>query len=264
MRRALSLAALVLAAVAPPALAGEYDPGTVPPEASPRPPSSSRVLHVGRGGIQAAVDRARPGDTIRVPAGSYLGPVDIRGASKRGLRLVGDGARVRGTIRIRDTAAVTVRGFGITGAVVLDGVDGYVLEHLRVTGGESAAIDARRSPSGTIARVLVHADHAGIAVGYSRTIVRAKRTFVREVTVEGGHVGIALVHANAVTVSRARIIDNDVGISTIASTGVVLRDNDIRSSGVGVLLSGGAPPLMESNRFASNVTDVNVIQPPES
>jgi hypothetical protein len=188
--------------------------------------------------------------------------VEIRGASKRGLRLIGHGARVRGTIRVRDTAAITLRGFDITGAVELDRVDGFVVERLRVSGGESAAIDARRSPGGTIARVLVRADHAGIAVGYSRARVRARRTFVREVTVEGGLVGIALAHANAVTVSRARVVDNDVGISAIASTGVVLRDNDISSSGVGVLLSGAAP-LMENNRFASNVTDVRVIRPPE-
>ena len=44
----------------------------------------------------------------------------------------------------------------------------------------------------------------------------------------------------------------------------MLRDNDIRSSGVGILLSGGAAPLLEGNRFFDNVTDVHAIQPPES
>ena len=250
---------LAAAAHAPTALAGDYEPGSVPPEPSARPPSSGRVLHVRRGGIQAAIRRARPGDTIRVPAGTYRGPVEIRGGSKRGLRLVGDEARIRGTIRVRDTAAITLRGLHVEGAIMLDRVDRYVLEHLRVAGGESAAIDARRSPGGTIARVLVRADHAGIAVGHSRATARAKRTFVREVTVEGGLVGIALFRARAVTVSRARVLDNDVGVSVIAGSGLVLRDNDIRSSGVGVLLSGGAAPLMETNRFASNVTDVHVL-----
>jgi Periplasmic copper-binding protein (NosD) len=264
MRRTVAVAAVLACVLAPPALAGEYEPGTVPPEASQRPPSSGRVLHVGRGGIQAAIDRARPGDTIRVPGGSYRGPVEIRGASKRGLRLIGQGARVRGTIRVRDTAAIDLRGFDVTGFVILDRVDGYRLERLRVTGGEGAGIDARRSPGGTIVRVLVRADHTGIAVGYSGAIVRAKRTFIREVTVEGGFAGIALAHARAVTVSRARVLDNDVGVSVIAGAGLVLRDNDIRSSGVGVLLSGGAAPLLENNRFLDNVTDVHVIRPPES
>jgi Periplasmic copper-binding protein (NosD) len=255
---------MVAAVVAPRAVAGEYDPGTVPPEASARPPSSGRVLHVGRAGIQAAIDRARPGDTIRIPARTYRGPVEIRGASKRGLRLLGDGARIRGTIRVRDTAAITLRGLDVTGSVVLDRVDRYVLERMRVTGGERAAIDVRRSPGGTIARVLVRADHAGIAVGYASAAVRARRTFVREVTVEGGFVGIALTYASAVTVSRARLLDNDVGVSVTAGSGLVLRDNDIRDSGVGVLVSGAAAPVIESNRFASNVTDVHVIQPPEA
>ena len=250
---------LAAAAHAATALAGEYEPGSVAPEPSARPPSSGRVLHVGRGGIQAAIRRARPGDTIRVASGTYRGAVEIRGASKRGLRLLGDDARIRGTIRVRDTAAITLRGLRVEGSIVLDRVDGYVLERLRVMGGERAAIDARRSPGGTIARVLVHADHAGIALGHSRATVRARRTFVREVTVEGGLVGIVLFRASAVTVSRTRVLDNDVGVSVIAGTGLVLRDDDIRSSGVGVLLSGGAAPLMESNRFASNVTDVHVL-----
>ena len=71
---------------------GAYEPGTVPPESTPQPSSSGRVLQVGRGGIQAAVDRARPGDTVRVRRGTYRGRVEIRGASKRGVRLIGDRA----------------------------------------------------------------------------------------------------------------------------------------------------------------------------
>ena len=100
----------------------------MPPESSPQPSSSGRVLHVGRGGIQAAVDRARPGDTIRVRRGTYRGRVEIRGASKRGVSLLGDRATIQGAVRVRDTAAVTLRGLTVTRGVRVDDVDRYVLD----------------------------------------------------------------------------------------------------------------------------------------
>src|SRR5215210_796027 len=132
MRSALAAVGLAL-------LAGAYDPGTVPPASTSQPAPSGRVLHVGRGGIQAAVERARAGDTIRIAPGTYRGRVEIRGASKRGLRIVGDRVTLRGAIAVRDTAAITIRGVRVVGGdIALHGVDRYVLDRLRVTGSEAA------------------------------------------------------------------------------------------------------------------------------
>jgi nitrous oxidase accessory protein NosD len=265
MRRG-SLVALALFAVpVTPAVAGEYDPGTVPPEGSQRPAASGRVLEVRRGDrIQAAMRRARPGDTVRVAPGSYAGDVEIRGASKRGVRLVGDRVTIRGTVTVRETAGITLRGLAARG-VVVDRVDRYVLDRLRVSGSEGAGVDVRRSPGGTITRVLASGNHgAGIALSVTPATQRAARTFVREVTVRDNTVGIAVDRARATTISRARILGNDVGVSATGATDLVVRDNDIASSGVGVLLSGGAPPVLEANRMQSNVTDVQTINPPEA
>ena len=113
-------------------VSGAYEPGTVPPESTPQPSSSGRVVHVGRGGIQAAVDRARRGDTVRIRRGTYRGRVEIRGASKRGVSLVGDGATIEGAVGVRDTAAVTLRGVTVTRGVGVDHVDRYVLDRLRL------------------------------------------------------------------------------------------------------------------------------------
>jgi nitrous oxidase accessory protein NosD len=265
MRRAWLLALALCAACAVPAAAGEYDPGTVPPEGSERPSSSGRVLHVRRGDrIQRVVRRARRGDTVRVAPGTYAGDVEIRGASKRGVRLVGARVTIRGTVTVRDTAGVTLRGLAVRG-VVLDRVDRYVLDRLRVSGSEGAGVDVRRSPGGTISRVRASAnDGAGIALAVTPPAQRAARTFVREVTLQGNAVGIAVDRARATTISRARILGNDVGVSATGATDLVVRDNDIAGSGVGVLLAGGAPPVLEANRMQRNVTDVQTINPPEA
>jgi hypothetical protein len=196
-------------------------------------------VRVGRDGIQAAVDRARAGDTVRVPRGTYRGPVEIRGASKRGLRLVGDGATLRGTLTVRDTGAVRVQGIAVEGAsVVLRDVDRYVLDRVRVSGSPGNGIDARRSPGGTITRVLARGNRgAGIALGGSPAGVRAVRTFVRESTVEDNRVGIALDALRAVTISRVRILGCATGVSATAVTDGVLTETDIR--GATTAVAGG-------------------------
>ena len=183
------------------------------PSRRPQPSSSGRVVHVGRGGIQAAVDRARPGDTVRIRRGTYRGRVEIRGASKRGVRLIGDGATIDGAVGVRDTAAVTLRGVTVTRGVVVDHVDRYVLDRLRLRG---TGVVVRRSSGGTISRVLVRSAPVGISLADSPAAVRATRTFVRDVTVQGNATGIALDAVRAVTVSRARVLGNATGVAATA------------------------------------------------
>jgi len=258
MRRALGLALVAALAAAAPAWAGEYDPGTVPPESSSRPESSGRVVHVGRGGIQAAVDRARAGDAIRVPPGTYRGDVEIRGASKRGVRLVAERATLRGALRIQDTAAVSILGLRVQGSgISLRAVDRWALDRVRVTGSRGAGVDVRRSPGGALTRTLASGNAgAGIALAATPPQVRASRTFVREVTVEDNAVGIALDAVRAVTVSRARLIGNRTGVSAAGVLEGVLTDSDIRLSAVGVVLAPGSDLRLAGNRYHSNLTDV--------
>ncbi len=249
MRSLLAVVAIV---------SGAYSPGTAPPEATSQPSSSGRVLHVGRGGIQAAVDRARPGDTIRVRRRTYRGRVEIRGASKRGVQLIGDGATIDGAVSVRDTAAIGLRGLTVTRGVVVDDVDRYVLDRVRVVG---AGIVARRSPGGSITRVRVQGSPgAGISLATSPAQVRATRTFVRDVTVQANAVGIALDGVRAVTISRARVLGNATGVSAAGTRDAVLTDSDVRGSQVGVAIAS-SDLLLAGNRLQSNVTDV--VNPPE-
>ena len=239
-------------------VSGAYEPGTVPPESSPQPSSSGRVLHVGRGGIQAAVDRARPGDTIRVRRGTYRGRVEIRGASKRGVSLLGDRATIQGAVDVRDTAAVTLRGLTVTRGVRVHDVDRYVLDRLRLAG---SGVAVRRSSGGAISRVLVRSAPVGIALADSPARLRATRTFVRDVTVQDNATGIALDAVRAVTVSRARVVGNATGVAATAAREAVLSDSDVSGSQIGVSLSAGTDLLLSGNRLQSNVTDV--VHPPE-
>jgi hypothetical protein len=227
MRRPFALFSVLLALLAAPALAGEYEPGTVPPEPAAPATPSGRVLHAGRGGIQRAVDRARPGDTIRLARRTYRGDVEIRGASKRGVRLAGAGARLRGTITVRDTGSVTLRGLTARG-VRLDRVDRYTLDGLRVSGSAGAGIDVRRSTGGAIRRVRAWGNRGpGIALRGAPARVRTVRTFIRESTVERNAVGIALDGAGAVTVDRVRVQRNAAGISATGATDLVVSDSVI-------------------------------------
>lgn len=101
-------------------------------------------------GLQQAVDRARPGDLIRVGPGDYA-PVRIAvsGTAQApitlaahpvgpgGARIDGTGTRVRGLIALRGASHVTVSGFDLRNApqdgIFIEGVEGGA-RGIRVTG----------------------------------------------------------------------------------------------------------------------------------
>jgi hypothetical protein len=64
----------------------------------------------------------------------------------------------------------------------------------------------------------------------------------------------------AVTVSRARVLDNATGVAASRTSDAVVTDSDVRGSQVGVSISAG-DLLLVGNRLQSNVIDV--VDPPE-
>jgi nitrous oxidase accessory protein NosD len=96
----------------------------------------------------------------------------------------------------------------------------------------------------------------GISLADSPAEVRAIRTFVRDVTVQGNATGIALDAVRAVTVSRARVLGNATGVAATAVREAVLSDSDVSGSQVGVAVAAGSDLLLSDNRLRSNGTDL--------
>ncbi|WP_243075761.1 parallel beta-helix domain-containing protein [Microbacterium sp. SS28] len=173
--------------------------------------------------IQAAVDAAAPGDTIRVPAGVYEEAVTI---TTSGLTLVGEpGAVLDGTrlgaqvgIRVRGVsgarlADITIQGFEIRGyslsGVLVRGVDGF-----RITGGNY--IDNPLYGIFPVATTDGRIDHNTVRGSFDSGIYIGQST---DILIDGN-----VVH------------DNTVGIEVELASRVTVRDNVATANSVGAII----------------------------
>jgi hypothetical protein len=295
VHRTALLAALALLVAPAAAGAQDYDERSpsVPAPAQERPHGPFRTLVVSRTrphalrSIQAAIDRARAGDRIRVARGTYRERVQIRGASKRWLRLVGDprapgrvvldgagrrddGVLVDGADGVR-IEGITVRRFAHDGVAVRDAAR-VTLTRLVATSNGGAGLRLARARGAQVRRSLAYLNaEAGITVRGGAAGVRPVRSFVREVTAWGNRAGLTVATAGALTVSRSRWFDNGAGIVAAGATGLVVRDNDVfyndvtpasgvpfaadvpfaAPAGTGVLVTAAADAIVEDNRVAA-------------
>jgi pectin methylesterase-like acyl-CoA thioesterase len=92
--RVVVCAAVASLAVAGTAAASTYPPAKDPAGVQKAPKGPHHTLQVGKGKkyktIQAAVKAAKAGDTIRVAHGTYKGQVEVAGAAKRYIQIIGD------------------------------------------------------------------------------------------------------------------------------------------------------------------------------
>jgi parallel beta-helix repeat protein len=180
--------------------------------------------------IQAAVDAASPGDTIRVQPGSYQESVRIRGA-KTGLTIEAADATDPPTIH----GTANKSGDGIR----VDSVNGVVFRNLRLVG----AYDGVRLNSVRNA-IVVGLDIENSALGIR--VNHGQGTIVDRCIVLGTRVeqGILVASAPGTLIRGSTISDTDrEGIRVEGSPGVVLEDDLVSGSrsaaGIAVVSSPG-------------------------
>jgi Right handed beta helix region len=251
----------IVAALAVPSVAAA---GTYPPPANPgtpqKPPKGPfHRLEVCKDDcryhtIQAAVNKAKAGDTVKVQAGTYHEQVKIAGASKRYLKLVGnpkdpsqvviDGtlgkSRRQNGVWVTDADQVTINGFTAkhyngNGFFVLN-ANGYTLKNLNATLGGVYGIYAFNSVGGVMSDSQAsYNNDAGFYIGQTPPQTTPKRSQVTRVKSFGNVLGFSGTNMRYVTITKSQWFNNGTGLAPNALDSEkyapdednVITDNDI-------------------------------------
>ena len=237
-RSRTTTAALAAALAGTLALAAGAPAVTYPPPAKPetiaKPKGPFTTHTVCRKGcdhtkIQAAVNAAKAGDTIRVKAGTYSELVTIKGASKRYLKVIGDpknpekvlldGSKFKAGsgITINGAAEVTLdglaaRNYRANGFFVVN-TTGYTLTHLSAKFVGVYGIYAFNSVGGTMSNsVAAWNNDAGFYIGQTPPQAKPKRSIVRNVQSYGNVLGFSGTNMRYVTITKSKWFNNGLGI----------------------------------------------------
>jgi parallel beta-helix repeat protein len=249
--------------------------------------------------IQAAVDAANPGDTVRVPPGTYHENILV---TKDNITIEGSAGAILDGTGVSGTSGITVRsltpparinGFRLTGlriqnyvrnGVILNRVDNYQIDRGEYVDNLAYGIFPIRSAHGLIEFNQVSgSDDTGIYIGQSSDAI------IRNNHVTDCTVGISAEVSSYITVQDNRVMDNTIGmlaavlpgLSVTETTNIQLTRNlfihnnrpnpvsdpsDILSqlpSGLGILIFGADQvTVMENKVLDNNSAGIAVIQVP--
>jgi len=241
LSRTTLIAPLLTLALAAPAMAADYpppsDPGTV--QAKPKGPFHTRtVCAKGKKSkgcfktIQKAINAAKPGDTVKVPHGTWKEGVMIQGAKKRFLKLIGDvkhpdkvvfeGASLKGAAKsngvlINKANEVTVRGFTAQhyngNGFFVTNANGYHLNDLIARYVGVYGVYAFNTVGGEMRRdIAAWNNDSGFYVGQTPVQTKPRRTVLSDLVSYGNVLGYSGTNSRYVTITKSKWFNNGVGI----------------------------------------------------
>jgi hypothetical protein len=226
-------ASLVIAAAAQ---AATYPPAQNPPGVQKAPKGPHHTLKVGRHAkyktIQAAVKAAKAGDTIRVAHGTYKGQVEVAGAAKRYLQIIGDvkhpekvivelkgqkGKNAQNGFYVHDADQVRVAGFQAqhykaNGFFALN-VKGYKFDHDNAKFGGTYGLYAFNSYGGLMTDdVGAWNNDSGFYIGQTPPQTKPTRSIATRLKAYGNVIGWSGTNMRYVTISNSQFWNNGTGI----------------------------------------------------
>ena len=238
MHQPTTLALAAALALAVPAAAAAQTP-SYPPPSNPgsvqkKPKGPFRTLTVGKQDaryktIQSAVNAARPGDRVKVKAGTYREAVRVSGARKRFIKIIGDvnnpqrvvlegsGRRQNG-VTINGADGVTLRGlkarrYRANGFFAVN-VTGYAMDRLIAELPGTYGLYAFNSKGGSMTNSLSYlAADGSYYVGQTPKQTRPLRTIIRNVVGWGSVIGYTGTNSRYVTITRSFFFNNAVGLA---------------------------------------------------
>jgi hypothetical protein len=202
--------------------------------------------------IQSAVNKAKPGDTVKVANGTYKEGVKISGSSKRYVKLVGNpkdpskvvlegkGLKKANGVQVTNTINVTVNGFTAqhytaNGFFAVNTKD-YTFTNLHAYLVGVYGIYAFNSVGGTMtdSEAAWNSD-SGFYIGQTPPQAKPKRSIVRNIKSYGNVLGWSGTNMRYVTITKSKFYNNGTGVvpNTLTSEKYppeednVITDNDI-------------------------------------
>ncbi len=254
----ITIVVLAIALLAPASAAAQTypeprEPGKVEPK-PPRPYATHTVCKKGRCDfrtIQAAVNAADAGDTIRVRRGVYREAVRVDGRRKRYLKLIGNpsrpgrvvlegSGRKQNGIAVNAADEVTVDGFKArnyrANGFFFTNLNGYTMNHLIAEKTGVYGLYAFNTIGGRILNSeAYYVNDGAFYIGQTPPQDRPKQTLVRNIEGWGSPIGFSATNMRYVTITKSRFYNNAVGLAPNALDGEkfppnqhnVIVDNDI-------------------------------------
>jgi hypothetical protein len=206
------------------------DPGKVAPK--PNGKGKTRTVCKKKGckfrTIQAAVNKSKAGDTVRIRKGTYREAVKVTGAKKSYLKLIGDprspgkvvldgrGKKTNGVL-VNGADEVTVRGIKArnytSNGFFFVNVVGYTAQNLIAAKTGVYGIYAFNSKGGTMRDSEAYYNNdAGFYIGQTPAQVKPVRSIVDNIESWGNPLGWSGTNMRYVTITNSRFYNNAAGL----------------------------------------------------